>query len=113
MTSAELYFALMVLAMLPLTFVHFLCWRVVGLHPDIMPDDTQRARYRLSELAMGTACATMLWYMWMVLDYMVTFCATDPVAGMLAHIPWILGTSAVLITKTRHLYRLIEQVRAL
>ena len=113
MTSAQLYFALMVLMMVPLSFVHFLCFRVVGLHPGIMPNDLQRRRYRLSELAMGLTCAAMVWYMWMVLDYMVTFCATDPVAGALAHVSWVLGTAVVLVAKTRLLYRLIEQIKGL
>lgn len=113
MTAAHIYFALMVLAMVPLTFVHFLCWRVTGLHPGIMPDNRQRQRYRWSEVAMGTTCMAMLWYMWLTLPFMVTFCATQPLEGALAHIPWIMGTATVLVTKTRHLYRLIEQVRAL
>ena len=113
METAHLYFAAMAVLMIPLIFVHYLCIRVTGLHPGIMPDDLQRARYRLTELAMGLTCAAMLWYMLAILDYMVTFCATDPLAGAIAHGPWIAGTGAVLLAKTRHLYRLIEQVRAL
>ncbi len=113
MTAAHLYFALMVLGMLPLTVVHLLCREIVARHPQIMPDTKQRNRYRWAELAMGFTCLAMLWYMWVILDYMVTFCATTPVLGMLAHVPWIIGTFGVLLAKTRHLGRLVDQVKAL
>ncbi|WP_227271818.1 hypothetical protein [Roseobacter weihaiensis] len=113
MTAAHIYFALMILAMLPLAVVHMLCREVVARYPAIMPDTRQRNRYRWAELAMGVTCLAMLWYMWVILDYMVTFCATTPVLGMIAHLPWIIGSFAVLVAKTRHLGRLVEQVKAL
>ena len=53
----------------------------------------------------------MLWYMWVILDYMVTFCATTPVLGAMAHLPWIGGTFGVLLAKLRHMWRLMEQVK--
>ena len=80
-------------------------------YANIMPDDTQRNRYRWAELAMAFTCLGMLWYMWLILDYMVSFCATTPTLGLLAHGPWIVGTYAVLLAKTRHLGRLIAQVQ--
>ena len=36
MTAAHLYFALMVLGMLPLTVVHLLCREIVARHPQSM-----------------------------------------------------------------------------
>ncbi|MGC3940450.1 hypothetical protein ACOTTU_21830 [Roseobacter sp. EG26] len=113
MTAAHIYFASMVLGMLPLTVVHLLCREIVARYPGIMPDTKQRNRYRWAELAMAFTCLAMLWYMWVILDYMVTFCATTPTLGLLAHVPWIVGTYAVLLAKTRHLGRLIAQVRTL
>jgi hypothetical protein len=50
--------------------------------------------------------------MWTILDYMVTFCATTPVLGMMAHVPWIVGSFAVLGAKTGHLMRLRAQAAA-
>lgn len=113
MTAAHLYFALMVAAMLPLTVVHLLCREVVARWPGIMPDTKQRNRYRWAELAMAATCLAMLFYMWVILDYMVTFCATTPGLGLMAHGPWLLGTGAVLLAKLRHLGRLIAQISAL
>lgn len=113
LTSAHIYFALMVLPGLPLTAIHALCWHAVEKYPDIMPDDKQRDRYALSELAMGGMCTGALWFMWMILGYMVTFCATAPFLGMVAHMPWIAFMWFSLLTKTRHLMRLIERVKAL
>ena len=113
MTAAHIYFAAMVLGMLPLFSVHMLCREIVARYPQIMPDTKQRNRYRWAELAMAFTCLAMLWYMWVILDYMVTFCATTPVLGMLAHVPWIVGSFGVLLAKLRHLGRLIEQVKAL
>jgi hypothetical protein len=113
MTAAHLYFAAMILSMLPLSVVNMLCREMVGRYPEIMADTRQRNRYRWAELWMGFTCLAMLFYMWVILDYMVTFCATTPVLGMLAHLPWIFGTYCVLIAKLRHLGRLIEQVKML
>lgn len=113
MAAAHLYFALMICGMGPLVVVHLLCREIVARYADIMPDDTQRNRYRWAELAMAFTCLGMLWYMWLILDYMVSFCATAPVLGALSHMPWIVGTYAVLLAKLRHLGRLIEQVKAL
>lgn len=53
----------------------------------------------------------MIWYMWITLDFMVTFCATQPFLGALGHWPWIFGTFRVLIAKLGHLERLVRQVR--
>jgi hypothetical protein len=109
METAHIYFALMLVAGLPLIAVHAICWNVVRKYPKIMPDDKQRNRYALSELAMGGMCAGGLWFMWMILGYMVTFCATTPVLGLIAHVPWIAFMWLSLLTKTRHLMRLVQQ----
>jgi hypothetical protein len=106
---AHIYFALMLLAGLPLIAIHALCWNIVRKYPDIMPDQKQRERYALSELAMGGMCAGGLWFMWMILGYMVTFCATTPVLGFIAHVPWIAFMWLSLLTKARHLMRLVQQ----
>ena len=111
MTAAHIYFYAMATLMVPLACVHMLCRDVVKKNPQIMPDNTQRDRYRWAELAMAFTCLTMLWYMWVILDYMVTFCATTPALGLMAHVPWIFGTACVLVAKTGHLARLGEQVR--
>ena len=103
---AYVYFYLMLLIMLPLTWVHWECRRVVGKTPDIMPDATERDRYRWAELAMAFTCLAMLFYMNQILPQMVTFCATNPVDGFIAHAPWIFGTCCILIAKTGHLMRL-------
>lgn len=113
MTAATLYFALMILFMMPLAAVHLICRELVKRYPAIMPDNTQRDRYRWAELAMAFTCLAMIWYMWMILDFMVTFCATQPLLGLLAHMPWIVGTLAVLGAKLGHMSRLIEQIKAL
>ena len=113
MEAAHIYFALMILAMLPLAVVHWICRELVGRHPQIMPDTKQRNRYRWAEAAMGLTCLAMLWYMWVILDYMVTFCATTPALGLMSHSPWITGSYGVLVAKVRHLGRLVEQVKAL
>lgn len=112
METAHIYFAAMVLGMLPLASVHAICRGIVKRYPHVMPDDRQRDRYRHSELAMGLTCLAMLWYMWLILPFMVTFCATDPFAGFVSHMPWIVGTYAVLCAKTWHLKRLLDQVSA-
>lgn len=112
MTAAHLYFAAMILTMLPLAIVHLICWQVVKRHPTIMPDDEQRAWFMWGEVAMASACLAMLFYMWMVLPFMVSFCATSPVQGAIAHMPWIVITGCVLTAKTRHLWRLMNQVKA-
>lgn len=109
MTMAHIYFALMLFLMLPLSFVHMWCRDVVKQNPHIMPDNTQRDRYRWSELAMAFTCLAMIFYMWMILDFMVTFCAMYPLFGALAHVPWIVGTACVLGAKTGHLLRLRAQ----
>lgn len=111
MTAAHFYFACMVFIMLPLAVVHLLCRDVVKKHDYIMPDNTQRDRYRWGELAMAFTCLAMLFYMWMILDFMVTFCATQPALGALAHVPWIVGTVCVLGAKTGHLMRLRAQAK--
>lgn len=113
MTAAHIYFAAMLLTMLPLTVVHLLCREIVARYPLIMPDTKQRNRYRWAELAMAFTCLAMLWYMWVILGYMVTFCATTPALGALAHLPWIVGTVGVLLAKLRHMGRLLEQIKAL
>lgn len=113
MTAAHIYFALMICSMVPLVVVHLLCREIVARYAAIMPDTKQRNRYRWAELAMAFSCVAMLWYMWIILDYMVTFCATTPFLGALAHMPWIVGTYGVLLAKLRHLGRLIEQVKLL
>ena len=110
MDTAHLYFAAMVLTMLPLTVVHLICWQVVNLHPVVMPDDNQRAWFKWSEVAMASTCLAMLWYMWMLLPWMVSICATDPFVGALAHGPWIALTACVLWAKLNHLRRLVQQV---
>lgn len=109
MTAAHLYFALMAGLMLPLAGVHLICRDIVKKHSYIMPDNTQRDRYRWAELAMAFTCLAMVFYMWVILDYMVTFCATTPQLGALAHGPWIVGTAGVLGAKTGHLLRLRAQ----
>ena len=53
MTAAELYFAAMVLGMLPLAVVHMLCREIVARYPQVMPDTKQRNRYRWAEMAMA------------------------------------------------------------
>lgn len=113
MTAAHICFALMVLPGRLLIAIHVLCWSVVRKYPGIMPDDKQCDRYALSELVMGGMCAGVLWFEWRILGYMVIFCATTPLLGMLAHIPWIAFIWLSLLTKARHLMRLIEQVEAL
>ena len=113
MTAADLYFAAMLIVMLPLAVVHLWCRDIVKRFPQIMPDETQRDRYRWAEMAMAFTCLAMLFYMWMILDFMVTFCATTPLLGALAHGPWILGTLAVLVAKIGHLRRLSAQARVL
>ncbi|MEO0370468.1 MAG: hypothetical protein AAF231_03340 [Pseudomonadota bacterium] len=110
MTAALFYFLIMAALMLPLTGVHLWCRGIVKQHPQIMPDHIQRDRYRWAELAMAFTCLAMIWYMWMILDFMVTFCATQPLLGMLAHVPWILGTACVLVAKIGHLQRLRAQI---
>lgn len=109
MTAAHVYFALMTGLMLPLAGVHLYCRDLVKKHSYIMPDNTQRDRYRWAELAMAFTCLTMIFYMWVILDYMVTFCATTPWLGVLAHVPWIVGTTSVLGAKIGHLMRLRAQ----
>ena len=109
METAHIYFACMVVLMVPLILVHLSCWRVVDRYPHIMPDDTQRSRYGWSEIVMAATCAAMIWYMWLILPFMVTFCATDFWGGFNAHAPWIIGTFGVLVFKTRHLSRLVSQ----
>lgn len=113
MTAAHLYFALMIALMTPLIFVHLMCWQIVKRFPGIMPDTMQRERYMWAEVAMACGCVSMLWYMWLVLPFMVSFCATEPLAGAAAHMPWIAFTACVLLAKTRHLWRFLAQVKAL
>lgn len=113
MSAAYVYFFFMVLLMTPLAIVHWRCRSVVGNFPKIMPDSTQRDRYRWGELAMAFTCVAMMWYMWLVLDFMVTFCATQPVLGFVTHAPWILGTLCVLAAKNGHLRRLQMQAELL
>lgn len=113
MPVAYLYFGVMILLMTPLIFVHVLCTVVTGKYPGIMPDNGQRWRYQQAEGGMALSCLAMLWYMAQILGIMVTFCATYPLVGLIAHMPWIAGTGAVLVLKTRHLMRLVEQVRKL
>ena len=111
MTAAHVYLAIMACLMLPLALVHMRCRDLVKQHPYIMPDNTQRDRYRWAELAMAFTCLAMIWYMWRILDFMVTFCATQPLAGAIAHVPWIVGTAGVLGAKIGHLMRLQTQAR--
>ena len=113
METAHIYFAAMILTMGPLVVVHVMCWRLVWTYPDIMPDHTQRRWYTWAESAMAAACVAMLWYMWMLLPWMVSICATDSMLGALAHVPWIVATSCVLYAKTAHMMRLIGQVQRL
>jgi hypothetical protein len=47
--------------------------------------------------------------MWAIIDFMVTFCATQPVEGFIAHMPWIGLAFIVLVTKAGHLQRLRNQ----
>ena len=61
---------------------------------------------------MAFTCLCMLFYMWMILDFMITFCATQPRLGALTHAPWILGAAGVLGAKTGHLMRLRAQAKA-
>jgi hypothetical protein len=112
MTAAHFYFAFMICGMVPLVVVHFLCRKIVTRYPEVMPDDKQRSWYLWAEAAMAFSCAGMLWYMYAILGYMVTFCATQPLLGAVAHVPWIVGTYAVLLARLRHLGRLVEQVQA-
>ncbi|MEO0568299.1 MAG: hypothetical protein AAF066_11245 [Pseudomonadota bacterium] len=113
MTAALAYFIAMLAFMVPLIGVHVLCIVVTGRHNGIMPDNGQRWRYQRAEGAMAATCVAMLWYMGSILDIMVTFCASYPIAGLIAHLPWIIGTGFVLVFKTHHLMRLIEQVKEL
>lgn len=109
MEAAHIYFGLMSIAMLPLAWVHWECRKIVGEHPRIMPDGTQRDRFRWMEVAMAFTCITTIFYMWMILDFMVTFCATQPREGFTAHMPWIVGACCVLAAKVGHLMRLKVQ----
>lgn len=113
MEIAHIYFGAMIVLMMPLIVVHLICWQVVKRFPDIMPDDKQRHRYMFSELAMALACITMLWYMWILLPWMVSICGTNPVLGIVSHMPWIAATACVLLGKARHLWRLLAQVQVL
>ena len=112
MEAAELYFMAMVLIMLPLVVVHLTCWQIVKRVPATMPDKKARDWYMRSEVVMATACLCMLWYMWMMLPWMISICATDPWVGIVSHVPWIALTGCVLFAKVRHLWRLIAQVQA-
>lgn len=87
MEAAHIYFALMVFGMTLLIGVHIICREIVRKWPQTMNGEKRRKWYRWSELMMALACLSMLWYMWSVLDFMVTFCATSPIAGALAHAP--------------------------
>lgn len=104
--AADIYFVIMASIMLPLAAVHLWCRDLVKKHPSIMPDNTQRDRYRWAELSMAFTCLAMIFYMWMILDFMVTFCATQPLLGALAHVPWVTGTAGILGAKIGHLKRL-------
>lgn len=109
MEAAHLYFGLMSLAMLPLAWAHWECRTTVADHPGVMPDETQRDRFRWMELAMAFSCIATIFYMWMILDFMVTFCATSPRDGFIAHMPWIVGVVCILGAKLGHLMRLRAQ----
>lgn len=109
MEAAYIYFGLMALAMLPLAWAHWECRGIVKRFPKIMPDETQRDRFRWMELAMAFTCVVTIFYMWMILDFMVTFCATQPREGFMAHMPWIVGAFCVLGAKIGHLMRLRAQ----
>ena len=113
METAHIYFALMVLTMLPIAVVHLLCRRITYWHPDIMPDKEQRRTYRQTKASMAAACIAALWFMWSILGVMVTFCATMPVWGFVTHIPWIAAMALALYHETRHFQRLMQQVRDL
>ncbi len=110
MEDALIYFLVMAALMIPLSVVHMMCRHIVKKAPSLMPDKEQRDHYRWGELTMAFTCLAMVFYMWMILDYMITFCATMPLLGAVAHMPWILGTAAVLVTKTMHLMRLRIQM---
>jgi len=110
MELAHILFGLMAVPMVLLIGVHLLCRRLTFWHPRIMPDAIQRRWYRRSEGTMAYTCAAMVWYGWALLPLMVSFCATDPQWGIIAHAPWIIGQWAVLFAKAAHLKRLIAQV---
>jgi len=79
-----------------------------------MPDQVLRDRYIWGELAaMTSACIAMLWYMLLLLPWMMSICATDPLRGAIAHLPWIFMAACVLLAKTRYLWRLLVQVKGL
>lgn len=71
----------------------------------------QRAWYRRTEAAKAGECLAMLWYMWLVLPFMVSFCATQPRDGMMAYLPWIGYAAVALFAKALQLLRLRAQVR--
>lgn len=109
MPLADILFYIMAFGMGLLMLVHWGCNRAPKRSPHIMPDASQRDKFRFAEWAMLSACGSATFYMWMILDRMRPECAADPVWAIVAHGPWILTMYVVLIAKFGHLTRLWAQ----
>jgi len=113
MTLVNFYLFAMIATMVTLTIVHIICRFIVREYPDIMPDREQRYWFNAAEVSMAMMCLSGLWFMWYVWDFMVHICTTDPLAGALMHMPWVIGGLCAAVCKSMHLKRLLGQVKAL
>ena len=101
-TSAYIYFALMAFALIWKAVTHAFCAWNMNTYRKLHVDEALRSLSRDMHGWMAGMALTMLWLHWVVLDYMVTFCATVPVLGFLAHMPLIVALYGQALNATAH-----------
>ena len=109
---ADWSFVLMAIAGGSAATVHFLCTRMLRWYPDTQPDENLRRSETKMHLWMMAGCLTAVNYMWIYLEPMRALCATDPVQGMVAHVPWVIAMWLMLFSALRHFRHQLMKVRA-
>ena len=111
MITAYTYFAVISLALLWKAVVHTFCSWNMNTYRSLHVDEGLRTLARDMHVFMALMSLTMLWFHWMILDFMVTFCATMPWLGFVAHFPIILVVYFQAVNATRHLKRQRDMIK--
>lgn len=103
--SAYVYFVAMATACTIKGVAHFFQAWNLNTFRMLHTDEELRTLARDTHGGHFFGALSMIWFHWMILDYMVTFCATQPLEGAISHVPQIVFVWFVAYKSVMHLKR--------
>lgn len=113
LNAAYWYFGAMVVIGVFQITVHTACVYMLNAYSATQPDDSLRQSEKYMHGAMAAVALTSILFMLLLLDQMVTICATYPLPGAFAHIPLIGSMAAMGAVAVSHFRRQLRKVKGL